>query len=107
MLDGLYPLRADTVEDDRRSILEVLRQQMEQLVAEFGVLGGPRVQRVDEKFGQLLGEAEVNDPEKLPPTATTSSATSTLGELRDRYGLTRERVNTVADEQNLTNYLIV
>jgi hypothetical protein len=115
LLDGLYPLRADTVEDDRRAISEIARQQMEQLVAEFGVLGGPRVQRVDEKFAQLLGGEQFNaqfpqragNPELLPSTESTPGLSSTLGELRDRFGLTRDRVNTVVDEQNLTNYVVV
>jgi hypothetical protein len=107
LLDGLYALRADVVADDQRAIREVARQQMEQLTAEFGVLGGPRVPRIDELFAQLLGRQVVNDPELLPSRLTSAVDTSTLGELRDRFGLLRKHVNTVDDEQDLTNYLVV
>jgi hypothetical protein len=107
LLDGLYSLRADIVPDDQRAIREVARQQMEQLTAEFGTLGGPRVPRIDELFAQLLGRQIVTDPELLPSRLNSAVDTSTLGELRDRFGLVREHVNTVDDEQDLTNYLVI
>ena len=98
--------------------------------------GGPRVQRVDELFGYLLGvpiplppnipaypitadqlvtaqEKRDNSTSPTPerpttwPTQVPWPPTSHLGELGLRFGMQRGRVNTIEDEQDLTNFIIL
>ncbi len=98
LLDGLYPLTTEILQEDIDAMREIVRSEFTQLVTELGVVGGPRVQRVDELFGFLLGLKPVADPE---------SVEGHLKILGSRLGLERDNVNTVDDEQNLTNYLII
>lgn len=98
LLDGLHPLRADILPENLDSIRSVIRTQLTELVHEFGLLGGPRPHRVNQLFELLLGPQATSDPEKV---------TGTLSTLRVRLGLGRQRVNSIEDEQNLTNYLIL
>lgn len=67
-------------------------------VNELGVEGGPRVPRVDSLFEQLLGTAPVFDPERTG---------GQLGILAQQFGLQRRRINTIDEEQNLTNFIIL
>ena len=103
LLDGLYPLRADLPPDKLESIRAVIKAQLTQLVNEFGRLGGPRPQRVDALFKSLLHDTEVTNPEEIG----TKVHAGLFFALWDRFGLDRRRVNTIEDEQNLTNYLIL
>jgi hypothetical protein len=100
MLDSLFSFRPDVRPDDIEAIRVVVRSEFSELVSELGTVGGPRVQRVDELFGFLIGPATgANaDPEKTA---------GHLGELRERLGMKRSAINTAEDEQNLTNYLIL
>jgi hypothetical protein len=106
LLDGLSPLTPNVEPEDLATVQAVVRSQFTALVNEFGVVGGPRVPRVDELFDLLLS-AQVTaqrgsrpDPEHIPRAGS-------LGLVRERFGLRREDVTTVDDEQNLTNYLIL
>jgi hypothetical protein len=106
LLDGLTPLIVDVPPEDQESIRAIVREELPQLVAELGVVGGPRIQRVDEFFALLLfppGQAIKLDDLLRHPELVGGQ----LGELRDRFGLTPDNVNTIADEQNLTNFLIL
>lgn len=99
LLEGLYPLRADADTQDVEAIRAVVQAEMTELINELGAVGGPRLHRVDGLFDSLLGDDPIeNDPEKVA---------GLLGALRKQFGLTRERVNTIDEEQNLTNNLIV
>lgn len=99
LLDGLYPLRADADIEDLDAARAIVRSELLELVRELGLEGGPRVQRVDELLALLLGpESASTVPEQVQ---------GQLGELRERFGLKRENVNTVEEEQNLTNFLIL
>jgi hypothetical protein len=100
LLEGLSPLRRDVLDEDLQSMCAVVKSELTQLVNEFGVLGGPRVQRIDELFRLLLGDGLVTDPQAIP-------ASSELGILGNRFGMEEGRVNTIDDEQDLTNYLIL
>ena len=100
LLDGLYALIPYVEAEDLASVQSVVRTQFTALVNEFGVVGGPRVPRVDELFTLLLGEGTPTNPEYIPRQGS-------LGLVRQRFGLERRYVTTVADEQNLTNYLIL
>lgn len=97
LLDGLYPLRPDADEQDVEAIRAIVRSGFTELVGELSLEGGPRVPRVDALFESLLGTNATVDPERVD---------GQLGELAGRFGLERIRVNTIEEEQNLTNFLI-
>src|SRR5262245_7893047 len=61
LLDALTPLRADASEDQTDSIRAIVRSAWSELVNELGVASGPRIQRVDEYFRQLLGSSDPED----------------------------------------------
>ncbi len=100
LLDGLYPLTPNVEAEDLASVQAVVRTQFTALVNEFGIVGGPRVPRVDELFELLLGHDNPTNPEHIKQSGS-------LGLIRQRFGLERRNVNTVDDEQNLTNYMIM
>lgn len=97
-LDGLTPQRPDVDEQAAEALRAIVRSTLNMLVVEMSQITGPRVQRVELFFAQLLGESEEEDAMKVE---------GNLGRLRDRFGFSRDRVNTVLDEQNFTNFLIV
>ena len=111
LLERLSSLRTDILPEDQEATRAIVRTELTQLVTELGVEGGPRVQRVDELFGYLLGTP-------VPPPMVAYSITADalvgqkpavghLGELGRRFGMQGERVNTVEDEQDLTNFIIL
>jgi hypothetical protein len=110
LLDGIYPLVPSVEPEDLATVQSVVRSQFTSLVNEFGVEGGPRVPRVNELFELLLGHeflAELHRGTTLNPHANPERVGGSLGLVRKRFGLERRYVNTVDDEQNLTNYLIL
>jgi hypothetical protein len=111
LLDGLYPLDPEADAEDIGALKAVARSQLTELVNELGVAGGPRVARVNQYFQLLL-----QDGPPFPPTTVSSSFSDpdqikgTLGSLRDELGLnfkTQDFVNTVQDEQDLSNFRIL
>ncbi|QOJ22861.1 MAG: hypothetical protein HRU78_03680 [Gammaproteobacteria bacterium] len=99
LLDGLVPMRPDSDKEDNESMRSMVRFELNELVNELGRVGGPRIQRVGGYFTQLLGkESSQIDTEKVG---------GHLGDLATRFGLNRCQVLTVAEEQNLTNFLIM
>jgi hypothetical protein len=112
LLDGLYPLLPVVEQEDLATVQAVVRTQFTALVNEFGVVGGPRVPRVDELFELLIGHHEppsdASSPKQVDPFSPENiEKTSSLGLVRERFGLRRRYVTTVDDEQNLTNFLIL
>jgi hypothetical protein len=103
LLSGLYPLVPNVEPEDLRTVQAVVSTQFTALVNELGVVGGPRVPRVDELFRLLLGH---EDP-LAPPTRPEEIVGGSLGLVRKRFGFDRKYVTTVDDEQNLTNYYIL
>jgi hypothetical protein len=108
VLDGLYPLRSDADPQDIDALRAVVKNQMTEIVRELGIPGGPRVTRVDQLFTLLLGPQPVNAPDP-------DDVEGQLGILRREFGL-RSRpsateqgnlINTVEEEQNLTNFRIL
>lgn len=99
LLDGLTPLRADADAEDTAAMRVIVRTELTELVSELGVAGGPRVQRVDKLFELLLGDK--------PNTKDAEKVSGQLRLLRERFGLERKRVNTIGEEQNLTNFIIL
>ena len=100
LLDGLTPLREDADPEDCEAIRALVRSELkDQLVPELGKPGGPVVQLVEQVFILLLGSKT--------PISDLETVGGHLGELRFRFGLERKRVNNVAEEVILTNFLIV
>jgi hypothetical protein len=112
LLDGLYKLNPEANDEDVAALKAVTKSQLTELVNELGFLGGPRITRVNQYFGLLIGAA-------FPASPTSTSTVSptdpdliggTLGNLRDELGLSfknQDFVNSVEDEQDLSNYRII
>ena len=107
LVQGLYPLSPTILQEDIESIRSLVIRELTLLGAELGIVGGPRVQRVDELFRLLLDvkpgpltikPAQVKNPEQVE---------GHIGELGRRLWLRRPFINTIQDEQNFTNFLIV
>ncbi len=103
LLDGLKPLDPTADPGDLESIRAIVRSEWQELVAEIGREGGPRVARVDQLFQSLMAYEPGKD---LPPTQPKDVG-GHLGELRDLFGLTSDHVNTIEEEQNLTNFFVL
>ena len=98
LLDGLYPLRPDFDPEDVASIRAIVKSEINEIVNELGVEGGPRVTRVDQLFtllGALAGAKRVED------------VGGHLAMLLNRFGLESSYVNTIEQEQDLTNFIVL
>ncbi|HEU4324145.1 MAG TPA: hypothetical protein VFS21_13425 [Roseiflexaceae bacterium] len=108
LLDGLYPLRADSDSEDVESVRALVRNNLLALVNELGQVGGPVLLRVDDYFTKLLGPRTSGTP---GTSGSSSDSPETvgglLGKLRARFGMDRSNINMVGEEQNLTNFLIL
>lgn len=101
LLDGLTPLDPTVEAEDVASIRAVVRSELQELVNQLAVEGGPLIQQVDSLFLQLTG---VLPGDVLPdPDAIDGQ----LGVLAQRFGLTPDRVNTLDDERVVTNFRII
>lgn len=98
LLDGVYPLAPEADNDYVDALRRVVRFQIVELVNEFGSAAGPRVERVDQLITLLVGHR----------TRTASGEVGGLvGELRIALGLGPQFVNSIDDEQNVTNFRIL
>jgi hypothetical protein len=100
LLDGLTPLLPDPDYEDIEAMRSIVRDEITQLVIEFGQVAGPRVQRVDSIFNLLISgpKPDYRNPERIK---------GHLGQLGRRLGMERRMVNTIEDEQDLTNFLMI
>lgn len=101
LLAALTPLRSNVDYEDAEAIRSIVRSRVVAIVEEMGLEGGPRVQRVDELFDRLT---------KTEPDTLRTLPRQVKGELRTlgkRFGMTRWRVNTLSEEENFTNYIII
>jgi hypothetical protein len=114
LLDGLYTLDPEADLEDVTALKAVVKSQLTELANELGFLGGPRITRVNQYFKLLMMDAD--SPLTFPPASGTSLIVDpdqiggTLGNLRDVLGLSftnQDFVNSVEDEQNLSNYRII
>lgn len=103
LLDGLYPLKTDADEENTRALRAIVRGEFTELVNELGQEGGPRVGRVDALLDLLLGDGAAT----ATIAATADTVEGQLAQLRDEFGFADEDVNTVEEEQDLTNFQIV
>lgn len=99
LLDGLTALKVDVDPENVEALRALVRSQMTELLAEFGTPGGPRTVRVDMLFVGLLGP----DPNRTDADLVAGQ----LGQLREIMGMLSAQVNTVDEEQNLTNFRIL
>jgi hypothetical protein len=99
LLDRLYPLNSAADSQNLESARAIVRTEIVELVNELGTQGGPRAQRVDSLFQLLIGDIDAGTPYEV--------VGGQLRELADTFGLTRSAVNTVEEEQNYGNYLII
>ena len=113
LLEGLYSLDPEAVAEDVSALRAVTRSQLTELVNELGLLGGPRVSRVNQYFALLLG-AGTFPASPVPSMALGQTDPDliggTLGNLRDELGLNftkQDFVNSVEDEQDLSNFRIL
>jgi len=102
LLEGLYPLRADADPQNTEAIRAIVRSGLTELVNELGIEGGPRVLRVDDLFRQLSGYTN-----SLQFNPNPEQVKGQLAQLAAVFGLKRNQVNTIDEEQNLTNFLII
>jgi|HubBroStandDraft_6_1064221.scaffolds.fasta_scaffold40805_3 hypothetical protein len=108
-LDQLLPLLAGLTslnpalfpEQDREAMRTVVTAELQELVGELALEGGPRIQRVDELFGLLLGESIGST--NLNPDVVQGQ----LGILRQRFALTADWIETVDDERVVTNFRVI
>jgi Carboxypeptidase regulatory-like domain len=102
LLAGLTTLNPSKYEpQDLETIRSVVSTELRELVGELAREGGPRIQRVDELFGLLLGEGRKSrdlDPDQVQ---------GNLGTLRQRFALTVDEIQTVDEERIVTNFRII
>lgn len=93
LLDGLRPLQPTADMRAADQVRGLLRTELNALVNELGRPGGPRAERVDQLFHALLGAGP--------------GAAGRLRLFGDRFALAPRHVNSVAEQQNLTSFLIL
>jgi hypothetical protein len=107
VLDGLTPLDEGADKEDLASVRTIVRTHLTDLVAELGMEGGPRGERVKEFFHSLLGEDVGKQITPGSAHRLWENVGGQFGELRERFGFQGERVNTLEEEQDLTNYMVL
>jgi hypothetical protein len=133
LLDGLKPLRVDADPEDIQAVTSIVRMKLNAILDELSRSGGPRVQRLDLIFEELLGipivqfspgaalaksswelisVADSDDWMRQLQTLDAGhqpkrAAYSLLRQLCEEYGLEPQLANTVEEERDLTNALII
>ncbi len=102
LLAGLTSLNPAKYEpQDLETIRSVVGTELQELVTELSLEGGPRIQRVDELFRLLLGQG--SDSRSMNPDLVQGQ----LGTLRQRFALTVDEIQTVDEERVVTNFRII
>ena len=122
LVDGLKALRVDNDPEDTNAITGIVRLKLNTILTELGRVGGPCVQRVDLAFEELLGipvidfnaptgvvikdsDEWIDQLEALPTEG--KEPYSLLYQLSQEFGLLPGLANTIEEERNLTNSLIL
>ena len=118
LLESLHPLKPDADAEYVEVLRQLARSQLTELVTELGMLGGPRVVRVNQYFRMLTGarihtdDREQDDDEII--ITDPDQIGGTLGGLRDEMGLraigTHDKpsyVNNVDDEHDVTDFRVI
>jgi hypothetical protein len=103
LLKGLTPLIPYDDEEAATAAREVVRSELERVVEELAREGGPSVGLVDQLLTSLVGQAPAPNSQRIVADAVGGH----LGDLRERFGLDRQLVNTIDEEQNFTNFLVL
>jgi hypothetical protein len=102
LLAGLTTLNPAAYEpQDLEAIRSVVGTELQELVGELALEGGPRIQRVDQLFSLLLGEGRKS--QSMDPDLVQGN----LGTLRQRFALTVDEIQTVDEERIVTNFRII
>jgi hypothetical protein len=114
LVDSLTPLRTDPDLEAIEAVRSIVSTEFQELVNELGFEGGPRVSRVDDLLNILLHQnfalASPSTGQILDPANANlllAYGAGETGHLGDQLGMTRDNVNSIQDEQNLTNFLVV
>jgi len=109
LIQGFNPLNPAFIQDDIDAIRAVVLNGVNELVNELGQEGGPRVSRVDQLFRLLLGPkgGQISSHATQPLGLDRDKLGGQLGLLRAKFGFDRHFVNTIPDEEMLTNFLIL
>lgn len=86
LLAGINPLLPDFDPETSDAVRKIVRTEFSEVVEALGAEGGPVIQRVDDLF---------------------VSVERALDRMQEEFGLRNDRVNTVEEESNLTNFLVV
>ncbi len=100
LLSGLYPLLPDADEQEVYAARAIVRDQLIEVINEFGLEGGPRVQRVENLFELLLEQDTTGINNQIIPGGK-------LGYLESVFGLIPGQVNTLEEETNVTNFVVL
>ena len=108
-LDQIQPLLAGVTAlnpalyppQDLEAIRTIISAELQELVTELALPGGPRIERVNELF-KLLSQESLKSTDPNP-----DHVQGHLGTMRERFGLTEEWVDTVDEERILTNFRVV
>jgi hypothetical protein len=104
LIAGLEPLIPYEDEEALTAQREVIRSELQRVVQELGSLGGPSVGLVDQLLTSLVGVAPAN---AQPTRIDAEEVGGHLNDLREHFGLKRELINTLEEEQNFTNFLVL
>jgi hypothetical protein len=104
LLEGLEPLIPYEDEEAVAATRGVVRSELSRVVQELGREGGPSVGLVDQLLTSLVGQPPPAPP---APRIPADAVGGHLGDLRDHFGLNRALINTIEEEQNYTNFLVL
>jgi hypothetical protein len=99
LVAGLYPLLPDADPQEMDAARAIVLAEFRAAVAELGMEGGPRTQRVDELFKVLLHENVTG--------IGGITAVGMIDYLGKVFGLDAGQVNTIDEEQDVSNFLLV
>lgn len=98
LLDNLEPLGFAVDREDMGAIRAVIKSDLEELVGELNVEGGPRGPRVEDLFERLVGDAK-----QIGQTVESGH----LSDLKKRFSIDQKQVQTTDEEVVYANYLAI
>jgi hypothetical protein len=105
LLNRLRPLRLTPDEEEITASRQLIIDRLTLIAEELGNEGGPRLQRIDDAFDFLLSEKYKRiDDDVLVEKEDDDGGPGEIGRLGDLLGLTDDNVNTVIEEQLLTDF---
>jgi hypothetical protein len=107
LLDGLEPLIPFEDEEAVAAARGVVRSELQRVVQELGREGGPSVGLIDQLLESLVGQPPAPPPPPSAPRIPADAVGGHLGDLREHFGLNRALINTIEEEQNFTNFLVL